>query len=240
MTIDKKDRVFSIPLKEVKAFEFDENVARVFSDMISRSVPGYKLLLRLITLFADIFVRHDSRVYDLGCSLGEASVVVAEQTRDRRVEIFGIDNAEAMINRCKLLSEWSNINWICNDIRSVQITNASMVILNLTLQFIDPDERQSLIDHVYEGLNEGGALILTEKITSDDEHQQGRMTDLYHAFKKNQGYSDLEISQKRTALENVLISDSDAEQVSRLKRSGFKEVYQYFHCFNFASYLAIK
>jgi tRNA (cmo5U34)-methyltransferase len=240
MTMDKKDRVFSTPLAEVKAFEFDENVARVFSDMISRSVPGYKLLLRLFTLFADIFVRPNTRVYDLGCSLGEASVVVAEQTRDRPVEIFAIDNAEAMINRCKSLSEWPDINWICSDIRAVPITNASMVILNLTLQFIDPDGRQALIDQIYDGLNEGGVLILTEKIISDDERQQERMTDLYHAFKKNQGYSDLEISQKRTALENVLISDSDTNQILRLKSAGFKEVYQYFHCFNFASYLAIK
>ena len=236
-----KDRVFAKSLSEVKAFAFDENVARVFQDMISRSVPGYGLLLQLIGLYADIFVQQGSRVYDLGCSLGEATLMVAAQTSERKPEIIALDNSQPMIEKCRAgATEADNIEWRCEDIQYTEIKNASMVVLNLTLQFIEPDKRKALLQRIYQGLNPGGVLILSEKIVFQESAENARMIELYHAFKKTRGYSDLEISQKRSALENVLIPETDDLHRRRLSEIGFAEVYQCFRCFNFASYLAIK
>ena len=236
-----RDQVFSKPLSDIKAFEFDENVTQVFRDMISRSVPGYELLLRLIGLYAGVFVADKSNVYDLGCSLGEASLIVAKQTRSIDCSILAVDNSESMIKRCReLQTPGTNIEWICGDIQHIDIQNASMVVLNLTLQFIIPDERDELIAKIYSGMKPGAALVLSEKIELNETVENECMVELYQAFKKTQGYSDLEISQKRTALENVLIPDKELMLNQRLKKSGFNQIYQCFRCFNFVSYLAIK
>lgn len=235
-----KDRVFAKPLSDVKAFEFNQDVARVFQDMITRSVPGYELLLQMIALYASVFVRDQSNIYDLGCSLGEVSRIIAEQTRKLDCAIIAVDNSPSMIRKCQQFGDSGNIDWRCDDIQNIEIGNASMVVLNLTLLFIDRDQRQSLITGIARGLNEGGVLVLSEKVLLDPELENQRMVQLHQAFKKMQGYSDLEISQKRTALENVLLPDSQAMHQQRLKQAGFSEVYQCFRCFNFVSYLAIK
>ena len=233
--------MFSKPLGEIKGFEFDESVARVFRDMISRSVPGYELLLRLIGLYAQIFVEHGSNVYDLGCSLGEASLLIAHQTSAIDCAIIAVDNSAAMIGKCvEHQPRTQNIEWVYSDIQQVDIRNASLVVLNLTLQFIDPAERDGLIAKICRGMRPGAALVLSEKLVLDDNQQNQRMVQLHQAFKKTRGYSDLEISQKRTALENVLIADTESTHIRRLQQSGFKQIYQCFRCFNFASYLAIK
>jgi tRNA (cmo5U34)-methyltransferase len=238
---DKTDRIFSRRLSEVKAFEFNQSVASVFQDMISRSVPGYSLLLRMIGLYADIFVTPASRVFDLGCSLGEASLLIADQTRAVDSRIIAVDNSQAMIDKCRRHGPgYENIEWRCEDIRQTSIDNASMVVLNLTLQFLQPEERAGLLRTICDGLNPGGVLVLSEKIVFDDTRENERMTQLYQGFKKTMGYSDLEISQKRNALENVLIPDSDRLHMQRLQQTGFEEVYQCFRGFNFVSYLAIK
>lgn len=236
-----KDRIFSEHLEKVKPFEFNETVANVFHDMISRSVPGYELLLRMIGLYAGIFVQAGSRVFDLGCSLGEASLVIADQARVRDCEIVAVDNSAAMITKCKqheLLPE--NIEWRCQDIRQTEISNASMVVLNLTLQFLPPEERQKLLHGIFRGLNSGGILVLSEKVVFEDAVENERMIELYQGFKKTMGYSDLEISQKRNALENVLLPDTERQHLQRLEAIGFDEIYTCFRSFNFVSYLAIK
>ena len=236
-----RDQVFAKALKEIKAFEFDESVAAVFHDMISRSVPGYPLLLRLTGLFADIFIQPGSRVYDLGCSLGEATQIIASQSEDSRPEIIAIDNSEAMIDKCRQSNRSKHeIEWRCEDIRNTRIENASMVVLNLTLQFLQPSDRTALIQAIYRGLNPGGVLFLSEKVVFEQQTENDRMVQLYQAYKKTMGYSDLEISQKRSALEKVLIPDSEQQHQDRLQQAGFSEIYQCYRCFNFCAYLAIK
>jgi tRNA (cmo5U34)-methyltransferase len=241
-----KDQVFSRPLSEVKAFEFNDTVAGVFQDMISRSVPGYALLLRMIGLYASIFVQPGSRVYDLGCSLGEASRVIADQSSGIDRDIIAVDSSGAMIDKCRQHSDKAqndtapNIEWRCADIRATDITNASMVVLNLTLQFLPPAERLPLLQKICNGLRPGGVLVLSEKVVFADATENQRMQQLYQGFKKTMGYSDLEISQKRNALENVLIPDDEQQHQERLKTAGFSEIYQCFRGFNFVSYLAIK
>jgi tRNA (cmo5U34)-methyltransferase len=238
--ITAKDKVFSRPLSSVKAFEFDEQVTRVFDDMIGRSVPGYELLVRLIALYADVFVSKNSNVYDLGCSTGVVSRVIAQQVAGRNCKVVAVDNSPSMINKCQQTHSDQVIDWICDDLESVKINDASMVVLNLTLQFINPERRQDLLQSIYQGLKPGGVLVLTEKVEYDDEPTQHSMTELYQAFKKIQGYSDLEIAQKRTALEKVLIPDRKSLHLERLNECGFAEVIESFHCFNFVSFLALK
>ena len=236
-----KDEVFARPLSDIKAFEFNASVTRVFRDMISRSVPGYELLLQIIGLYANVFVQGGSKVYDLGCSLGEVSFIINEQANVDNFSIVAVDNSPSMIARCRNSNLSSdNIEWICNDIQQVDIANTSMVVLNLTLQFILPDDRQALLQKIYNGLNRGGILVLSEKITLDNAVADKRMIQLHQAFKKMQGYSELEISQKRTALENVLVPDMESNLYARMTQVGFEEVYECFRCFNFVSYLAIK
>ena len=236
-----KDRVFAKPLQQVKAFEFNQTVAEVFHDMISRSVPGYGLMLRMIGLYADIFVQPGTRVYDLGCSLGAATLLIAEQAAEVDCEIVAVDNSPAMIDKFRhYRPRPRRVEWRCQDIQQVSIEQASMVVLNLTLQFLPPAERGAQLERIYSGLVPGGILVLSEKVEFDDRLEDRRMTQLYQAYKKTMGYSDLEISQKRNALENVLIPDSEAEHRQRLKETGFDEIYQCFRGFNFVSYLAIK
>ena len=236
-----KDRIFSRALSEVKPFEFNETVANVFHDMISRSVPGYALLLHMIGLYADIFIQPGSRIFDLGCSLGEATLVIADRAKNNDCEIIAVDNSAAMITKCEQLPHCTQkIEWRCEDIRQTEISNASMVVLNLTLQFLLPEERPALLQQIFQGLNPGGALVLSEKVVFDDVTENERMAQLYQGFKKTMGYSDLEISQKRNALENVLIPDSQQQHFQRLDDAGFDEIYQCFRSFNFISYLAIK
>ena len=237
----QRDDVFAKPLAEIRAFEFNESVARVFADMISRSVPGYSLLLHLIGLYAELLVQPHSRVYDLGCSLGEASLVIADRCAGRQCRIVAVDSSPAMIDKCRQHEGSSDdIEWQCADIRDIEFADASLVVLNLTLQFLPPEERAALLQRIAGALRSGGALVLSEKVVFADEQEDRRMTALYQAFKKTMGYSELEISQKRNALENVLIPDTEAQHRERLLDAGFDEVYPCFRALNFVSWLALK
>ncbi len=236
-----RDRVFARPLGEIRAFEFNDAVARVFDDMIERSVPGYALLLQLIGLYAGIFVQPGSRVYDLGCSLGAAARIVAGQTRGVDCEIVAVDSSAAMIRRGRDdAGADPRIDWRCEDIRETRIETASLVVLNLTLQFVPPAERAAVLAGIHRGMLPGGALVLSEKVILDDDEQDARMVELHQAFKKNRGYSELEISQKRNALEQVMRLDRESVHLERLATAGFAPVFPCFRCLNFASYLALR
>ncbi len=241
---NQRDEVFSKSLSHIPEFQFDERVTRVFEDMIKRSVPGYDLLIYLIGLYTQVFVTDESSVYDLGCSTGVATCMVASINKNNNVNIVAIDSSEAMISQCEMnLKEagvLNNVNLICGDLNDTLINNASMVILNLTLQFIEPNNRQNVLQSIYNGLNQGGVLVLSEKVFFTDPILNTSMIELHQAFKKTQGYSELEISQKRTSLENILIPDSKDQHIARLKGIGFSQVFLCFQCLNFVSFLAIK
>jgi len=229
---------------DIEGFKFDESVAEVFTDMIQRSVPGYGTILSMIGDMAARFAQNDSRCYDLGCSLGAATLAMRHRIQADNCQIIGIDNSTAMVTRCQenIKKDAGTVPVVIEqqDIQQVEIKDASMVVLNFTLQFVEPDARQILINRIYNGLKPGGILLLSEKIEfADDTHQQ-LMTTLYHNFKRANGYSDMEISQKRSALENVLITDSLDTHRSRLCNAGFTSADVWFQCFTFASLIAIK
>jgi len=239
-----KDDIYARKLDWVENFKFDDAVTHVFQDMITRSVPGYRTTLAMIGVIADRFVTEDSVVYDLGCSLGAGTVIAANANPNLNYQVIGVDTSQPMIDRCRESIE-SNpphapVKLLLDDIRNVEIKNASVVILNFTLQFIPVEDRESMIRKIYEGLNPGGALILSEKIHFETPEKETLLYQLHHDFKRRNGYSDLEISQKRNALENTLITETLQIHTKRLKSAGFESVFNWFQCFNFASLVAIR
>jgi tRNA (cmo5U34)-methyltransferase len=239
-----KDHIYSSPVGEISNFNFDATVAKVFPDMIQRSVPGYQAIISAIGLLADRFTQPHSNCYDLGCSLGAATLSMRHQIRHRDCQIIAVDNSPAMISQCHQLIAADQatipVKIQCADICEILIENASVIVLNFTLQFIPIIDRLTFLEKIYQGLLPGGILILSEKLKFTDTEQQVLQTDLHHAFKKHQGYSDLEISQKRTALENVLIPETLSAHEQRLSKAGFSSAEVWFQYFNFASLIALK
>jgi tRNA (cmo5U34)-methyltransferase len=243
--VKKQDEIYASPLNEIIDFDFDEKVAEVFPDMIQRSVPGYGTMISTIGILAAKYAQPSSRCYDLGCSLGAVSLSMRQRINQPDCKIIAVDNSEAMVERgMELLASDSSsrvpVEMVCADIQDIAIENASVVVLNFTLQFIPLDHRLALITRIYQGLKPGGVLILSEKMAFDDQLKQDFHTEAHHDFKRANGYSDLEISQKRTALERVMIPESLTCHKQRLQDAGFSMSEVWFQCFNFASMIAIK
>lgn len=236
------DKIYATPREAIDRFAFDDAVAAVFPDMIQRSVPGYSTIIAMTGVLADRYATPGSRCYDLGCSLGASTFAMAQYLDGRDCRIVAVDNSQAMLSRLaeRLPPLTIPIDAVCSDIRSVEIIDASVVVLNFTLQFLPPVERDTLLSSIYAGMKTGGILVLSEKILFSDPHLQELNTDLHHAFKRSNGYSDLEISQKRTALENVLQPETIDTHERRLGHAGFSSIDVWFQCFNFASLVAIK
>ena len=239
-----QDKLFAKSRAATSGFRFDEQVVKVFPDMIARSVPGYELVVPMIGMLARRYAQPDSHIYDLGCSLGAASLAMGLAVRTKVKKIIAVDNSEAMVTRCKTILAGNNVP-IPIDIRlqnmqETRIENASVVVLNFTLQFLDRAQRQALIDKISKGMREGGVLIISEKICFEDEQEQEDQTAWHHDFKRSQGYSDLEIAQKRNALENVLRPETESAHFKRLLDAGFSRSCRWFQCFSFTSHIAFK
>jgi tRNA (cmo5U34)-methyltransferase len=239
-----KDTIYSESGEEVAPFVFDDKVAQVFQDMIGRSVPGYEMSLSMIALISRHFAQENTVLYDLGCSLGASSLALVAGNPVSNISLIGVDNSTAMLSRCRATMKQAHLDcdWelVCEDIIDTSITNASIVILNFTLQFIPIEKRLELLKKIYKGLVPGGVLLVSEKIAFDEPGIQESMTDLHLDFKKSHGYSDLEISGKRSALENVLIPESMETHKARFEAAGFARSGRWFQCFNFASLIAFK
>jgi tRNA (cmo5U34)-methyltransferase len=243
--VKKADQIYASPLDQIIDFKFDEKVVNVFPDMIQRSVPGYSTMISTIGIMAGRYAQADSVCYDLGCSLGAVTLSMRQRINQANCKIIAVDNSPAMIEQAQqLLSADQNqlvdVDLVCNDLLDIQICNASVVVMNFTLQFIAIEQRDALLKRIYDGLKPGGVLILSEKLAFDDEQVNQFHIDSHHDFKRSNGYSDLEISQKRSALENVLIPESLEAHQHRLKSARFSFIDKWFQCFNFISMVAIK
>lgn len=239
-----KDTIFSAPIEKLGDFTFDESVAEVFPDMIQRSVPGYSNIITAIGMLAQRFVTEGSNVYDLGCSRGAGILSIRRNVQTHNIQIIGVDNSQPMVERCRThLNAYHSdvpVEILCDDIRNIEIQNASMVVLNFTLQFLPRADRLALLRKIYNGLNPNGILVISEKFTFENEAMNELLIELHHTFKRANGYSELEVSQKRTALENVMLTDSIETHKARLKEAGFEQVELWFQCFNFGSMVAVK
>lgn len=238
-----KDTLYRDKRARVCPFTFDDSVAGVFDDMIRRSVPGYgEVVVREAQLAAQHF-RPGSRIYDLGCSSGNLEAAMALEPALSGAPVIAVDNAPAML--AKLVAKTAaapgpRIHPLCMDVCEVAIADASVVVINYTLQFIAPSAREALLTRVYEGLSPGGILLLAEKIVHPLETMSLLQQAFYYRFKRENDYSDMEISQKREALENVLVPDTLETHLARLNRIGFEHVDVWFKWFNFAAVAALK
>ncbi|MDR0218638.1 MAG: carboxy-S-adenosyl-L-methionine synthase CmoA [Enterobacteriaceae bacterium] len=241
---NQRDSLFSAPIAKLGDWSFDERVAEVFPDMVKRSIPGYSNIISMIGMLASRFVTPGSQVYDLGCSLGAATLSIRRNISVDGCHIIAIDNSPAMTERCRrhidAFKAKTPVEVIEQNILDTDIKNASMVVLNFTLQFLHPDDRQKILDKIYAGLKPGGVLVLSEKFNFEDDDIGELLFSMHHDFKRANGYSELEISQKRSMLENVMRTDSVETHKSRLKQAGFQHTEVWFQCFNFGSLLAIK
>ena len=236
-----RDNLFN-KQSDIADFRFDQEVVKVFDDMVRRSVPGYDSMIQMIGLIARMYGQDNTNYYDLGSSTGAITLSIALNNKSKNNQFFAIDNSKEMVEQCEknLHNKVDNLQAICDDINQVQIKSASIVVLNLTLQFIDVNLRSNLIKKIYDGLEPGGILIISEKIHFDDAVTQNQITKLHMDFKKENGYSELEIANKRQAIENVLITETKEQHLNRLRDCGFVETSCFFQCLNFVSFLSVK
>lgn len=241
------DRIYATPQEQVADFVFNEAVVRVFPDMIKRSVPGYPTIVENLGVIASQFAQPYSALYDLGCSLGAVSQALRRHVQAEGCRVIAVDNSSAMVERCReylhaqdsMFQELLPVQVVEADICQLDFQPASVVALNFTLQFIPREQRLGLLTRIRQALLPGGALILSEKLRFADAGEHALLTDLHIAFKRANGYSELEIAQKRSAIENVMKPDSLEEHRARLNEAGFTKVVPWFQCLNFASLIAL-
>lgn len=238
-----EDKIYVDPLPKVADFEFDSRVACVFPDMVKRSIPGYENILQLIGVVAKHYVQENSHVYDLGTSLGASLASMMLRISDPSIRFIGMDNSESMVQCAqKVLNPFYSthqLEIVQQDISQAELMNASVVVMNFTLQFIAIEKRQKIIQKIFQAMRPGGVLLMSEKLSFTSATQKDFQL-IHEGFKRDQGYSELEISQKREALENVMKLNSEQEHLSRLQMAGFARVTRIFQYLQFASFIAIK
>ena len=233
-----KDKIFTKDIE--KKFEFDEAVASVFDDMLTRSVPFYKEVQDLIIEFIKLNAKNGLKVLDLGCST--AGFLLNLNQKVKNLELFGIDNSKPMIEQAtkKANAYGANLNLILGDINEINLSGFDFVVSNYTLQFIRPINRPKLVKKIYNLLNDKSFFIFSEKVVFEDKILDKQIIDIYYNYKKMQGYSEVEIAKKREALENVLIPFTIKENILMCKEAGFSEVNTIFQWANFVTFVAKK
>ena len=225
-------------------FTFNDRVADVFDDMLDRSIPSYRTVIDGMAQLLACHLPPGSTLYDLGCSTGTTLLELARRLPDLDVQYIGIDNAPAMLAKARRKSAMFNKSEVLHfrqaDITSCPLPQAAGIICNYTLQFLRPLTRQTFVQRVFDALPESGVFFLSEKTISHASRLNRDFIEIYHAFKKKQGYSELEIAAKREALENVLIPFSLEENIGLLREAGFAEIEPFFKWFNFTSLVALK
>ena len=234
-----KDKIFETPIE--KKFEFDDAVASVFDDMLARSVPFYSEVQHLIISLILEQQKENQKVLDLGSSTAKFLLELHSKMQTK-MRLKGIDNSRAMLERARQKSEafGADITLEFADMLSYDYQNEDIIIANYTLQFIRPMQRTELVNRLYQGLNDGGLFIFSEKVLFDDKQLDKQMIDIYYDYKKTQGYSAYEITQKREALENVLIPFTIEENIQMCKEAGFNKIDTIFQWANFVTFTARK
>jgi len=225
-------------------FVFTDRVVEVFDDMLDRSVPFYKNVIQASAQLLEKSLKQNDTVYDLGCATGTTLLEFIRLLPAQDLRFFGIDTSEPMLEKARLKAELyskkGRITFINEDITRLQTNNVGTFLLNYTLQFIRPLLRESFTQQLYDNLRPGGILLLSEKTINHDKRLNRHYIDIYHDFKRTKGYSELEIANKREALENILIPFSVQENKALLKKAGFSTVETFFQWFNFTSFIAVK
>ncbi|PID40086.1 MAG: carboxy-S-adenosyl-L-methionine synthase CmoA [Proteobacteria bacterium] len=240
----KKDTLYNRPRQPVPPFTFNTAVADVFDDMIHRSVPMYAEVIRRQAQMLASRHRPDLPIFDLGCSTGNLAMALCEAVPPGGFDMVAVDSSQPMLDlfhqRLDAADRTSDVQLQCMDIRQVEMTAAGAVVVNYTLQFVPSADRDCLIKRIHDALVPGGMLLFSEKISHPDNIISDLQVDYYYRLKRENGYSDLEISQKREALENVLVPEAEGVHSERLRCSGFTHIDTWLKWFNFCSWVCIK
>lgn len=235
-----QDQLFSKPRSDLVDFRFDAEVVGVFPDMIRRSVPAYETVLPLAALILARHLPQGARVYDLGSSLGASTLALLKQSDDLELEVHGIDASPEMVQTARQQVTDSRAQFHCAEVQAFGYQPCDGVLLNYLLQFIPLGERTALLERLYAALNPGGCLVLTEKVELDDDEDNAWAAAVHLDFKRANSYSELEIAQKRAALERVMSIEEERTHIKRLTDVGFSPVRQWFRCLNWAAFVAWK
>jgi tRNA (cmo5U34)-methyltransferase len=239
-----RDTIYRSPQTPVPPFEFNREVADVFDDMIHRSVPMYAEIIRRQAQLIEGSCRPGSRLYDLGCSTGNLALALCERMPPGSFQMTAVDSSVPMLDifqkRLEAAGRSDDVTPVCRDVRRVDMLPASAVVVNFTLQFIPPPDRDALLQGIYNALEPGGRLLFSEKIIHPNPGLSELQVGYYYRFKRENGYSEMEISQKREALENVLVPETLDAHHDRLHRCGFSGIDVWLKWFNFCSWICIK
>lgn len=241
----EEDKFFFKVKNKIKKWSFNNEVSKVFPDMIQRSIPGYNDLKWIISILAKYVVKNNTNIYDLGCSTGNTTFIIGKYIpKDIKYKIIAIDNSYYMIKKINYIFNkyYSNlpIKILKSKIQNVIIKNASLIISNFTLQFIVKKDRQKIINKIYKGLNYDGIFILSEKIYIKNKKINNIIYKVYNEFKFLNNYSKLEIINKEYSLKKIMLLDSIDIHKNRLKKAGFKCYNSCFQYLNFCSIIAFK
>ncbi len=239
-----RDEIFGKKREKMDDFSFNAEVAAVFDDMVERSIPNYGEIHRIVADMVRRYLPDHATVYDLGCSTG-STLVLMDQTAKamgKKINLIGVDASAPMLEKCQAKLTENNVQakLIEADLLQLDYESCDMVVMDYTLQFIPIDQRADLLRKIYGALKPGGRFVLAEKIASARPSIQEMITDLYYDFKRRNGYSELEIAQKREALENVMTPMTPQQQLQLLESAGFQSVDMVFRWYNFAAWLALK
>jgi tRNA (cmo5U34)-methyltransferase len=229
--------VYRDPRNQIVDFAFDETVAEVFTDMIRRSVPGYETVVPMTGLIAARALADGDTAFDLGCSLGATTLAVLRQTVHQSVRVVGVDSSPAMVQRARELVTDPRATFRCERLETTDLDGARVVLMNWVLQFVPPAQRLSVLRRIRSTLAPDGLLIVSEKVRFDDARLHALFDETHLAWKRANGYSELEISGKREALENVMVIDSEPTHLERFDAAGFGNATAWFRCLNWISFL---
>lgn len=238
------DDIFRGDQSRASDFVFDQQVVNVFDDMVARSIPFYAEQQKLIQTIVSRF-SNQGRIVDLGCSTGTTLLNLASVTD---APLSGYDNSQAMLDQAQSNASQHRVGDridfrnadLNGDLSDVDLNNTDVTLMCWTLQFIRPLRRDALIREIYRQLNDGGALIVTDRVLTNDTSMNRYFLDFYYDHKRANGYSNEEIINKREALENVLVPYRVDENIELFRRNGFEIVETFFQWFNFAGFLCIK
>lgn len=241
--MDKKDDIF-LEAADISQFEFNETVASVFDDMITRSVPLYREIILQQGRLTAGFYREGTKIYDLGCSTGNFTAALISEMKEREFELIAVDNSPPMLEyfkrRISGFIGHSRVKPVLSDIMDIRFERSSVVIANLTLQFIPVSCRKKLIERIYDSLVPGGIFLMTEKTVNPDNGLAELQQEFYYRLKEENGYSRIEITRKREALENVLIPETVEVHTNRLKSAGFNAIEIWLKWFHFTAFICRK
>jgi tRNA (cmo5U34)-methyltransferase len=240
----KRDILYTKPKQSMPPFEFNREVVEVFDDMIRRSVPGYTEIILKQAQLIRYFYQPKTTIFDLGCSNGNLGLKLLEKYPDLDFKMVAADSSQAMLTtylkRLQLQEKRERIDLICTDITDLHLSNASVVVINFTLQFLPIAKRDRMIQAIHTALTPGGILLFSEKVYHPNKPLNALQKKCHHQFKRENGYSELEISQKREALENVLIPETIESHATRLTQAGFVHQDIWLKWFNFCSWICLK